>query len=172
MTTLLPGQTAPDLNLDLVGGGTFKLGDANPENFTMVVFYRGLHCPVCKTYARTMRDLAESYANVGIEIVLASMDTQKRATIAVDDWEVADLDVAYGLTEGCAKEWGLFISTAIKDGEPDRFSEPGLFLVRPDNTLYYSAVNSMPFGRPDPTTFLDQIGWALDKAYPARGQAT
>ena len=28
------------------------------------------------------------------------------------------------------------------------FVEPALFLVRPDRTLYYASVQSMPFGRP------------------------
>jgi len=28
------------------------------------------------------------------------------------------------------------------------FIEPALFLVRPDRTLYYASVQSMPFGRP------------------------
>jgi len=32
--------------------------------------------------------------------------------------------------------------------EPDRFNEPGLYIVRPDGTLYWGATSTMPFGRP------------------------
>ena len=47
---LMPGAQAPSLKLPLVGGGTFDLAAEKPENFTMVLFYRGYHCPVCKGY--------------------------------------------------------------------------------------------------------------------------
>ena len=48
--TLLPDTQAPNLNLKLVGGGEWNLSDQKPSSFTMVIFYRGLHCPVCKNY--------------------------------------------------------------------------------------------------------------------------
>lgn len=41
---LTPDTPAPSLKPPLVGGGTFDLSDEKPENFTMVLFYRGLHC--------------------------------------------------------------------------------------------------------------------------------
>jgi peroxiredoxin len=43
---LMPDSQAPVLSLPLVGGGTWSVTDQNPKNFTMVIFYRGLHCPV------------------------------------------------------------------------------------------------------------------------------
>ncbi len=46
------------------------------------------------------------------------------------------------------RAWGLFVSTGIDDGEPPLFNEPGVFLVRPDGTVYYEAILSMPLGRP------------------------
>jgi len=47
---LTPDTQAPALKLPLVGGGTFDLAAEKPDNFTMVIFYRGYHCPVCKGY--------------------------------------------------------------------------------------------------------------------------
>ena len=49
--------------------------------------------------------------------------------------------VGYGLPLKDARAWGLYISTSrgkTSAGieEPALFSEPGLFLVRPDSTLY------------------------------------
>jgi hypothetical protein len=31
--------------------------------------------------------------------------------------------------------------------EPERFSEPALYLIRPDSTVYSSSVQTMPFAR-------------------------
>ena len=45
--TVRPGVPAPALELPVVGGETFRLVDRRPELFTMLVFNRGLHCPVC-----------------------------------------------------------------------------------------------------------------------------
>lgn len=170
MTTLTPGAPAPELNVDLVGGGSFKLADAQPDNFTMVVFYRGLHCPVCKQYNRQLQDLLGDYADLGVDVVAVSMDDEERATKSVEDWGVDELATGYGMSEATARDWGLFISSAIKDEEPETFSEPGLALVKPDGTLFYLAINSMPFGRPDLEDFVGKLGWILDNDYPARGQ--
>jgi hypothetical protein len=53
--------------------------------------------------------------------------------------------------------------------EPAMFVEPALFLVRPDRTLYYASVQSMPFGRPCFDDMLRGIEKAVARNYPARG---
>lgn len=169
MPTPVPGSPAPDLNVDLVGNGSFKLADATPDAFTMVVFYRGLHCPVCKSYLKELDGLLDEYRELGVEVVAVSTDPEERATKSVNEWELDELKVGYGLSEDDARRWGLYISSAIKDGEPDTFAEPGLFLVRPDNTLYYAAINSMPWGRPDLSELPKAIRFIQEKDYPARG---
>ncbi len=75
-----------------------------------------------------------------------------------------------------ARAWGLYISTgrgktSIGIEEPALFSEPGLFLVRPDGTLYAASVNTMPFARPNFSELLKAIGMIIEKNYPARGEA-
>ena len=56
--------------------------------------------------------------------------------------------------------------------EPPLFSEPGVFLVRPDGTLYYGAVQTMPFARPQFQDLLGAVDVAISKNYPARGEYT
>lgn len=51
---LRPREPAPELELPLVGGGTFRLADSEPKQLTMVVFNRGLHCPVCQAHLREL----------------------------------------------------------------------------------------------------------------------
>lgn len=54
--------------------------------------------------------------------------------------------------------------------EPALFAEPGVFIVRPDGSLYYGAVQTMPFARPHFDELLAALDFALEKNYPARGE--
>ena len=49
-------------------------------------------------------------------------------------------------------------------------TRPGLFLVRPDGTLYYGAVQTMPFARPHFDELIGALDFAIAKDYPARGE--
>jgi hypothetical protein len=52
------------------------------------------------------------------------------------------------------------------------FSEPGLFLVSPDQSLYYGSVQTMPFARPHFSELLGALDFAIANDYPARGEYT
>ena len=163
-----PGARAPALKLPLAGGGTFDLAAQSPGAATMVIFYRGYHCPVCQAYLGKVAGKAAEFADAGMPIVLVSMDGEERAQKARDEWGLADLDVAYGLTEDQAREWGLYLSTSIKDAETPVFNEPGTFWVLPDGTLYLIEIASMPFARLDLDILLGRVA-AIGNGYPARG---
>jgi len=63
MTTKpIPGGAAPALSLPLVGGGTYDLSAQSPGAATMVIFYRGYHCPVCQTYLGKVAAAAADFA--------------------------------------------------------------------------------------------------------------
>ncbi len=166
-----PRQQAPDLSFNLTNGETWSLKDQSPRTFTMVIFYRGLHCPVCKGYLQKAQALLSDYSERGVEVVAVSMDGEDRARQTVDEWELDKLSVGYGLSQAQAQAWGLYFSGGIKDPEPELFSEPGLFLVRSNGELYYAAINSMPFGRPDLNEMLKAVDFVCEKDYPARGEA-
>jgi hypothetical protein len=55
--------------------------------------------------------------------------------------------------------------------EPPLFTEPGVFLVRPDHTLYWASVQSMPFARPHFREIVAALDFVIAKDYPARGEA-
>jgi hypothetical protein len=85
--------------------------------------------------------------------------------------------MGYGLSLSLAKDWGLFISTSrgktsIGIEEPKLFSEPGVFLIRPDQTLFYASVQSMPFVRPVFKEMLPALDFVMANDYPARGEYT
>jgi len=166
---LMPDTAAPALRLPLVGGATFDLAAESPENFTMVLFYRGYHCPVCKGYLGNLVGLLEDFEKAGFSVVAASMNDEALAQKSVEEWELGKLRVAYSVTLEDAKSWGLWVSKAFKDVEADFFVEPGLFWIKPDGSLYLVDISNMPWARPDLGNLLSKVPYALEHNYPARG---
>ena len=168
-TTPKPDSQTPALAVDTVGGGRFDLAAETPENFTMVVFYRGYHCPLCKAYLRKLDGLVSAYQAAGFSVIAVSMDGAERAVKSAEEWELSKLKIGYGLSEATARHWGLFISKAIRDTESHIFSEPGLFWIRPDGRLYMIDISNMPWARPDVEFMLSKVPFAVENKYPARG---
>ncbi|MGZ6802361.1 MAG: peroxiredoxin-like family protein [Nocardioidaceae bacterium] len=168
----LPQQPAPHLDLPLVGGGRWVLADQRPDRFTLLVFYRGLHCPQCHKQLHQLTGLRDQLEELGVTSVVAvSGDDEQRATRAAHDWDLGDLPVAYDLTVDQMRAWGLYVSKGVKDPEPELFNEPGLFLLRPDGTVYSAHVQSTPFARPRLEDLVKALQFVNDNDYPARGEA-
>jgi peroxiredoxin len=166
-----PTQPAPDLTVPLLRGGTYRLSDQRPKLFTMVVFFRGLHCPVCRAQLSELERRMGELEERGIEVIAVSGETRERTTRLAQEWQLERLPLAYGLTQDQMGAWGLFISRGINEGEPALFNEPGLFLISPDHTVYYASVLSMPVGRPRLADLLDGIDYWTTHDYPARGES-
>lgn len=174
MTVLKTRQAAPELSLETLQG-SWDLADQNPDNFTMVVFYRGLHCPLCLKYLTELENSLADFAEAGVNVIAVSSDEKERAEETAEKSGLSNLTVGYGLSVEQAQAWGLHRSagkgkTSIGIEEPDEFSEPGLFIVKPDNTLYWSSVSTMPFARPNFKEILGAIKWVVANEYPARGE--
>jgi peroxiredoxin len=166
---MIPKSKVPTIELPLVSGGTFNMAEASPENFQIIVAYRGLHCPKCKAQLKAIEPLVADIRADGHDIVAISMDTEERAQQAKTDWELEDLPIAHSLELLDAKSLGLFISDSISDKEPKIFSEPGVFVVRPDGTLYAEIVQNTPFGRPDMEEIVEGLNFVVKNDYPTRG---
>lgn len=166
---LTPDTQVPPLVVDTLDHGRFDLRAEKPENFTMLVFYRGYHCPVCKAYLQKLDQLVDAYHEAGFSIAAISMDGAERAAKTAEEWEIAKIRIGFGLSEAAARAWGLYISKAIKETEADVFTEPGLFWVRPDGRLYLIDIANMPWARPDLEFLLSKVPFAVEKGYPARG---
>lgn len=166
---LRPSSPAPDLELAVVGGDTFRLSDRSPELFTMLVFNRGLHCPVCQAQLSELDRRFDELAERGIEVVSVSGENEERATRMRDEWSIGKVPLSYGLSEAQMREWGLFVSHGLDDNEPAVFNEPALFLISPDGNVYYEALLSMPVGRPSIDDLLGGIDYWTANDYPARG---
>ncbi|MGI8414522.1 MAG: peroxiredoxin-like family protein [Solirubrobacteraceae bacterium] len=166
-----PRQPAPELSLELLSGGTYVLADQTPERFTMVVFFRGRHCPVCQAQLHELDRRLDELTEKAIGVIAVSGETRERTQQLRDEWKLERLALAYGLTEEEMRTWGLFVSRGISDAEPDLFNEPGLFLIAPDGAVYYESILSMPVGRPRLDDLLGAIDYWTANDYPARGEA-
>jgi peroxiredoxin len=172
---LIPRQAAPALNVATLDHGRFDLSTEAPSRMTLVCFYRGLHCPICANYLKELERLTPAFAERGVTTIAISADTQARARAMADKVGAANLRIGHGLALEEARRWGLYISssrgkTSLGIEEPALFSEPGVFLVRPDQTLYYMSVQSMPFVRPNFNEMIQALDFIIQNDYPARGE--
>ena len=172
---LTPRQHAPELAVDTIAGTQFRLSEETPERMTLVCFYRGLHCPICATYLKELERLTPAFAERGVSTIAISSDAGDRARAMAEKIGAAQLRIGFGLSLAAARQWGLYVSasrgkTSIGIEEPALFSEPGLFLIRPDNTVYYLSVQSMPFVRPNFAEMVQALDFVIKSDYPARGE--
>ncbi len=175
LTPLIPRQKVPDLTLVTTAGDTWKLSEQTPENFTMVVVYRGLHCPICKGYLNDLQRRLDKFSELGVNVIVVSTDTEEKVRQTQAEWGVENLTMGFGFSLDDARSWGLYISsgngmTSAGVEEPALFGEPGLFMVRPDGTLYFGSVQTMPFARPHFAEIAGALDFVLANDYPARGE--
>jgi peroxiredoxin len=177
VNVLIPRRAVPPLKAPLLGGGRFDLAVAPAPTFHLLVFYRGLHCPLCAKYLIELERLHEEFIQRGVRPLALSSDTEDRAQTMAEKVHAQSLRFAYDLPLATARAWGLTLSTSrgrtsIGIEEPALFSEPGLFLVSPDGTLYWGSTQTMPFARPHFDEILGAIDFVVKNNYPARGEYT
>jgi len=172
---LIPRQKTPDLKLPTLDHGTFELSAEVSDRGTVICFYRGLHCPICANYLTELQKLVHEFAARGVTTIAVSSDNEERARAMAEKIGADTLRIGFDLQLEKAREWGLYISasrgkTSIGIEEPPLFSEPGLFMISPDQSLYYASVQTMPFVRPHFSELLGALDFAIKNKYPARGE--
>ncbi|AUC84349.1 alkyl hydroperoxide reductase [Polaribacter sp. ALD11] len=166
-----PREKAPELTINLVNDTKWSLQEQKTENFTLIIFYRGKHCPVCKKQLEQLQNNVNNFKERGVNVIAISANTESLAKETYKDWNVKDLPIGYDFTIEEARKWGLFISNGISQKEPKEFIEPGLFLIDKEGKVYWESIQSMPFGRPEFKDVLNGIDYILKEDYPARGEA-
>ena len=166
---IIPGKKAPSLNIETISGNIWSLDNHLNKSKCMIVFYRGLHCPVCSVFLKQIESQLLEYKKSNTEVIAVSMDNKEKALKVKSDWSIKNLNIAYGLSEENARRWGLYISKSIKEAESDLFCEPGLFIIKEDGTLYLANTSNMPWARPDLTDFPAKLIFAEENNYPVRG---
>ncbi|WP_420585408.1 redoxin domain-containing protein [Ruegeria sp.] len=171
---LIPGNPVPGLKIETVGHGTFDLEADKGENGTLVIQYRGLHCPICIRQMKEVEAALDDFAAIGVEVIMLSTDTADRAAETVEKAGTTRLRVGHSLPLAAAREdWGLHLSQGREGtAEAQLFAEPGHFYIAPDRTLYFAWQQTTPFARPSTADIHGGIKYALDNGYPPRGTYT
>lgn len=189
MTTVYTNESSPSLVVATLSGEIFDLSTQNPEHFTIIVFYRGRQCPTCMGQLKEVEGLLAQATKQGIHVIAISMDTREKAleSVAIAQYAISsgaesdekkevassfNLPIGYGMTEAQARSWGLYISCGRNEKEPPVFSEPGMYVIRADNTVYFAQTQSSPFTRPNFQQLLEGLQYVVDHNYPTRGTLT
>jgi len=173
MTALSAGSTFPKTDVAALGGGTLTLGAPRGEyDWQLVVVYRGLHCPICKTYLAGLQELETTFNDLGVDVVTVSADPEEKAQAFADEKELT-LAIGYDLSVAQMKTLGLYISDPRSPQETDRpFAEPGLFVINAEGTIQILDVSNAPFARPDLQGIANGIKFVRANDYPIRGTHT
>ena len=164
---LQAGSMLPTISLPRVGGVDLPIGGAG--GWKMLVVYRGKHCPICRTYLKTLGGLLDQFKQAGTEVVVVSADTKEKAEAEAGD-EGWRFPVGYDLSQDQMRALGLYISEPRSPQETDRpFPEPALFITNPEGKLQIVDVSNAPFARPELNSVLSGLKFVQEKQYPIRG---
>lgn len=166
---LLMGHAAPSLVVQTLDNGLWRLADQTPEHYTMVVFYRGLHCPVCQQYLTELDQKLVAFAQLGVQVIALSGDGIDKTQQLKAQANLQQLSLGYGLTPEQMRDWGLYLSQGHFEQEPALFSEPAVFLIQPDGRLYFANIGTHPFSRIDFDSLLAGLAYVIPNHYPLRG---
>lgn len=164
---LIAGDRIPVIIVPAADGGRLDLGQT--KGWTLIVVYRGKHCPLCRSYMKQLNDLFDEFWNSDVAVLAVSADTKEKAE-AQQHEERWKFPVGYDLSIEQMRALGLYISTPRSPQEADRaFPEPGLFVVNPSGDLQIIDISNAPFARPDLQSVLNGVRFIQQKQYPIRG---
>jgi peroxiredoxin len=164
---LQAGANIPKVRVPKLGGGVLDLGSG--ESWQVLVVYRGKHCPICRTYLKTLDSLLDEFKAIGTNVMAISADPKAKAETQAreEGWRFA---VGYDLSLAQMSALGLYISHPRSPQETDRpFPEPGLFVVNPQGKAQIIDISNAPFARPDLNGVLKGLKFIQEKQYPIRG---
>jgi peroxiredoxin len=161
------GSLMPPISFASVDGGNLNIGGGG--RWQMLVVYRGKHCPICRSYLKTLDGLLDQFNEAGIEVAAVSADTKDKAETEASE-EGWRFRLGYDLSQEQMRSLGLYISEPRSPQETDRpFPEPGLFVVNPEGKVQIVDVSNAPFARPELGAILRGLKFIQEKQYPIRG---
>jgi len=174
----IPSDTMPALEAELVGNGSWRLAAEHAPTLELLAFYRGLHCPICRSWLADLHQLLPEFERRGIAVIALSCDSRERAEQAKKEWNLPHLRIGYGIEHEDARKAGLYLSEgrgvnpASGVVEARVFTEPAILAVLPEGTLYGAWVQSGPYARPHWAEVLTALDNMIGRGLPApRGAA-
>ncbi|ASJ76078.1 redoxin domain-containing protein [Granulosicoccus antarcticus] len=167
---LTAGSVFPELIVSDMNGGEINLAKPTaPNDWKLVIVYRGKHCPLCTKYLTQLNDFSGKLAELNVDLVAVSGDPLEKVEEQMSTIEPT-YTVGYGLSIEQMQTLGLYISDPRSPEETDRpFAEPGVFLINDKGTLQLVDISNAPFSRPDLESLVGGIGFIRSNDYPIRG---
>lgn len=168
------GETFPKIEVKTPDGRVVPLVDvelpvANGK-WTLVVVYRGQHCPICLNYLNELNMFSGRFQALKINLLAVSADNNEQLEQFKVNGLNADYPILLELKVEDMKRLGLYISEPTSDSETDHlFAEPALFLVNPESKITMLEISNAPFIRPNIDHFITGLEYALENNYPIRG---
>lgn len=164
------GAALPGFSATRLDGTPLTFEGSNGQWFLLVV-YRGKHCGRCKKYLNKLESMQGDWREAGFDILAVSGDSIEKANSDKEEFGWT-FDMACELSEADMRNLGLYVSDPLSPDETDRrFAEPGVFCIRPDNTVQIAAISNGPSARPDLEELLDGMIFTIENSKPARGLA-
>jgi len=162
------GSVLGPMTFSKLGGGKLSVG-GEKENWTLLVVYRGKHCPRCKKYLNILNDMRNEWYKAGFDIAVVSADPIEKAQADQDEFGWS-FDLGYGLLEDQMNTLGLYITDPLSQSETDRrFAEPGTYVIRPDGSILLISISNGPSARPELIELLDGMIFTKENDRPPRG---
>ncbi len=164
------GSVLDEMTFPKLGGGEIIVGGQR-DSWTLLVVYRGKHCPRCKRYLNRLNQMLGEWSAAGIDVVVLSADSEEKARADREEFGWA-FDLCYDLNEVQMGQLGLYVSDPLTVAETDRrFAEPGTFVIRPDGSLLLISISNGPAARPELAELLDGMIFNKQNDRPPRGIA-
>lgn len=161
---MMPGTLIPALELTLVNGKRYYLGQQH-DDWELLVVYRGNHCPRCKIYLNKLQSLLPSIAKLNVKVIVVCADSIEKVRADIEELQWT-FPIAYGLSVSSIKTLGLWASVHA-DGSA--FAEPGVFLINPENKIQVMGISNAASCRPDLEVLLDGINGIQTRGLPIFG---
>jgi peroxiredoxin len=164
----IAGSILAPMSFPQVGGGEVSVGGTK-ANWTLLVVYRGKHCPRCKKYLNILNEMRADWSEAGFDVAVVSADSLEKAEADQKEfgWNFA---LGYDLTEDQMAQLGVFVTEPLSASEAERrFAEPGTFVIRPDGSLLLISISNGPSARPELGELLDGMIFTKQNDRPPRG---
>src|SRR5215471_21041692 len=114
---LAAGSAMPKITVPKAGGGEISV--AGQPGWHLLVVYRGKHCPICRTYLKTLDGLLDEFKAIGTTVMAVSADSKDKAETEAGE-EGWRFPVGYELSPAQMRALGLYVSQPRSPQETDR----------------------------------------------------
>ncbi|GAB5381442.1 MAG: peroxiredoxin-like family protein [Aliiglaciecola sp.] len=145
----------------------------NSDEWTMVVVYRGQHCPLCTNFLNALETMSGSFMGIKVNIIAVSADSAEQLKKNKENDLVVSFPVFHSLQLDDMRNLGLYISKPRNENETDHpFAEPGLFVLNEKNQIQLVDISNGPVARPNIDQLYQGLKFVRENGYPIRGTFT